>query len=87
MHAIAAYEYQTLQVSVSQNIATVTLSRPQKKNALSFQMVDELIRVAGHISKDKSLRAVILKGSEGTFCAGIDLDLNNPKNQLYAMWG
>ncbi|WP_300472499.1 crotonase/enoyl-CoA hydratase family protein [uncultured Psychrobacter sp.] len=87
MHAIAAYEYQTLQVSVSQNIATVTLSRPQKKNALSFQMVDELIRVAGHISKDTSLRAVILKGSEGTFCAGIDLgDLNNPKNQLYAMW-
>lgn len=87
MHAIAAYEYQTIQVSVSQNILTVTLNRPQKKNALSFKMVDELIAVAGHINKDKSLRAVILNGSEGTFCAGIDLgDLNNPKNQFYAIW-
>ncbi len=87
MHAIAAYEYQTIQVSVSNDILTVTLNRPEKKNALSFKMVDELITVAAHISKDKSLRAVILNGSEGTFCAGIDLgDLNNPKNQVYAIW-
>ncbi len=87
MHAIAAHEYQTVQISVSQNIATVTLNRPQKKNALSFKMISELVAVAGHIAKDKSLRAVILKGAENTFCAGIDLgDLNNPKNQVYALW-
>ncbi len=87
MHAIAAYEYQTLQVSVTENIATITLNRPQKKNAMSFMMVDELISVATRISKDKTLRAVILHGAEGTFCAGIDLgDLNNPKNQAYALW-
>lgn len=87
MHAIAAYEYQTIQVSVSQNILTVTLNRPQKKNALSFKMIEELIAVAAHITKDKSLRAVILNGSGNTFCAGIDLgDLNNPKNQIFALW-
>ena len=87
MHAIAAYQYETLQVSVIENIATVTINRPQKKNAMSFKVVNELIAVAGHISKDKTLRAVILNGAEGTFCAGIDLgDLNQPKNQAFAFW-
>lgn len=87
MHAIAAYQYETLQVSVTENIATVTINRPQKKNAMSFKVVDELIAAAGHISKDKTLRAVILNGAERTFCAGIDLgDLNHPKNQAYAFW-
>ena len=87
MHAITAYQYKTLQVSVTENIATVTINRPEKKNAMSFKVVDELIAAAGHISKDKTLRAVILNGAEGTFCAGIDLgDLNHPKNQAYAFW-
>lgn len=87
MHAIVAYEYRNLHVSVSQNVLTVTLNRPKKKNALSFKMIDELITVANFIAKDKSLRAVILKGAEETFCAGIDLeDLNNPKNQIFAIW-
>jgi enoyl-CoA hydratase/carnithine racemase len=87
MHAIAAYQYKTLQVSVTENILTVTLNRPQKKNAMSFQVVQELIAVAQRLSKDKRLRAVILNGAEGTFCAGIDLgDLNHPKNQAFALW-
>lgn len=87
MHAVASYQYQTLQVTVNQAILTVTLNRPQKKNAMSFAMMAELIAVATKISKDKALRAVIIKGAEGTFCAGIDLsDLNQPKNQAYALW-
>lgn len=87
MHAIATYQYQTLQVSVTDHIATVTINRPQKKNAMSFQVVNELIAVARRISKDKTLRAVILNGAEGVFCAGIDLgDLNQPKNQAFAFW-
>ena len=87
MHAIAAYQYETLQVSVTDNIATVTINRPEKKNAMSFKVVEELIAVAERVSKDKALRAVILNGAEGTFCAGIDLgDLNHPKNQVFAFW-
>ncbi|MBP2279258.1 enoyl-CoA hydratase/carnithine racemase [Psychrobacter sp. PL15] len=87
MHAIAAYQYQTLQVSMTQDILTISLNRPQKKNAMSFEMMHELIAVAGRICKDKKLRAVIINGAEGTFCAGVDLsDLNQPKNQAYALW-
>lgn len=87
MHAVATYQYQTLQVKVSENILTVTLNRPKKKNAMSFVMMHELLAVAKHSRKDKALRAVIINGAEGTFCAGIDLsDLNQPKNQAYALW-
>lgn len=87
MHPITAHQYHALQVSVTEDIVTVTLNRPKKKNALSFELVNELVKVAERITADKTLRAVILNGAEGTFCAGIDLgDLNNPKNQVYAFW-
>lgn len=87
MNAIATYQYETLQVSMTDNILTVTLNRPHKKNAMSFKVVKELIAVAESIGKDKTIRAVILNGAEGTFCAGIDLgDLNHPKNQAFAVW-
>lgn len=87
MHAVATYQYRTLQVNVIEHILTVTLNRPKKKNAMSFEMMRELIAVAEHVNKDKRLRAVIIDGAEETFCAGIDLgDLNQPKNQAYALW-
>ena len=87
MHAIAAYQYQTIQVSIAQDILTVTLNRPHKKNAMSFEMMQELIAAAARITKDKTLRAVIIHGADATFCAGIDLgDLNQTKNQAYALW-
>ncbi|WP_352336734.1 crotonase/enoyl-CoA hydratase family protein [Psychrobacter sp. 16-MNA-CIBAN-0192] len=87
MHAVATYQYHTLQVSITKAILTVTLNRPHKKNAMSFEMMQELIAVAMRISKDKTLRAVIINGAGETFCSGIDLgDLNQPKNQAYALW-
>lgn len=82
MHSIATYQYRTLQVSIAQDILTITLNRPQKKNAMSFEMMHELIAAAARISADKTLRAVIINGAENTFCAGIDLgDLNQPKTK------
>ena len=87
MHAVASYQYHTLQVSISEDILTITLNRPHKKNAMSFEMMHELLAVAARITKDKTLRAVIINGAGETFCAGIDLsDLNQPKNQAYALW-
>ncbi|TXD97124.1 crotonase/enoyl-CoA hydratase family protein [Psychrobacter frigidicola] len=87
MHAVATLQYRTLQVSITDNILTVTLNRAHKKNAMSFEMMHELIKVATQVSKDKKLRAIIINGAGNTFCAGIDLgDLNQPKNQAYALW-
>ncbi|HBL97868.1 MAG TPA: enoyl-CoA hydratase, partial [Psychrobacter sp.] len=39
MNVVASYQYETLQVHVVDNILTVTLNRPNKKNAMSFQVI------------------------------------------------
>ncbi len=68
-------------------IATVSLNRPDKRNAMSFALLRELIAVARRIRADKSIRVVILAGAGSSFSAGIDLkDLNNPRNGLLAAW-
>jgi len=68
-------------------IATVSLNRPDKRNAMSFALLKELVNTANKIKKDRSIRCVILTGEAQVFSAGIDLsDLNNPKNTAYAAW-
>lgn len=87
MSKLSQINFQTLIISYQQEIVTVRLNRPDKKNAMNFQMVNELIEVGKHIGQDKQVRAVILTGSEQSFCSGLDLgDLNNPKNQAFALW-
>ncbi|XID74641.1 crotonase/enoyl-CoA hydratase family protein [Alkanindiges sp. WGS2144] len=68
-------------------IAHVQLNRPEKRNAMSFALLHELVKTAKHIKKDKDIRVVVLSGQGEAFSAGIDLsDLNNPKNMAYASW-
>ncbi|KAA1155742.1 crotonase/enoyl-CoA hydratase family protein [Pseudoalteromonas fuliginea] len=54
-------------------IATVTLSRAKKQNALSFQMFVELNKAIKSIKRDRSIRAVVIKGDGEHFCAGLDI--------------
>ncbi len=51
----------------------VTLNRPAAKNAMTFAMVREMTAVFTAIADDRSLRAVILRGADGNFCAGGDI--------------
>ena len=56
------------------DIATLTLNRPEKKNSLTPDLVDELIRAFAHLCTDETIRAVILRGAGGqAFCAGYDI--------------
>ncbi|WP_165726500.1 crotonase/enoyl-CoA hydratase family protein [Pseudoalteromonas sp. SA25] len=54
-------------------IATVTLSRAKKQNALSFEMFVELNKAIKNIKRDRSIRAVVIKGDGEHFCAGLDI--------------
>lgn len=68
-------------------VAYVTLNRPDKRNALSFAMLQQLVEIAKQLKSNRQVRCVILQGSSGVFSAGIDLgDLNNGKKALYAAW-
>tara|TARA_R110002110_G_scaffold303525_1_gene517628 strand:+ start:51125 stop:51934 length:810 start_codon:yes stop_codon:yes gene_type:complete len=55
------------------SVLTIWLNRPEAKNALSAEMVDELEAVLDAIAGDRNLRTLILRGKGGTFCAGGDI--------------
>jgi enoyl-CoA hydratase len=66
--------YEQLLYNVSGGIATVTLNRPEQRNALSGQLLGELVDAMKHARDDEDVRAVVLTGAgEKVFCAGADL--------------
>ena len=64
---------ETLLYRVEDGIATVTLNRPEKLNAFTARMRDELIAVFDETDADDAVRAVIVTGAGRAFCAGADL--------------
>ena len=67
-------DYQTLTFDVADNIATITLNRPDAANALNAPMADELLDVSIACSTRNDVRAVIITGSGKLFCGGGDLN-------------
>lgn len=51
----------------------ITLNRPDSRNAMSLAMVDELLAVFDAVEADTALRALVLRGASGHFCAGGDI--------------
>jgi len=66
-------KFQTLELAHDSGIATITLNRPEKRNALSFQLVDEMLAALDEIEKSDAA-VVVLTGAGKAFCAGLDLD-------------
>ena len=65
--------YETIRVEdAGEGIATITLARPEVRNAVSPQMIDELREAVGDLARERTLRAVVLRGDAGTFCSGGD---------------
>ena len=64
---------ETLIVQQHGAVLHVTLNRPEQRNAMSAQMLNELIEVFAQIKDDLSIRAVVLRGAGGHFCAGGDI--------------
>jgi enoyl-CoA hydratase/carnithine racemase len=62
-----------IKISRENDIAVVTLNRPEKRNALSLQMMRELDAGLAAIARDSQTRVVILRGEGPAFCAGHDL--------------
>ncbi|UXA19198.1 enoyl-CoA hydratase/isomerase family protein [Mycobacterium sp. SMC-4] len=60
------------------DIAVLTLNRPDKLNALSFQLVEELHRALDELGADNTCRVVVLTGAGRGFCSGLDLSAPNP---------
>src|SRR5579864_5316631 len=65
--------FQTIQLDYESRVATITLNRPEKRNALSLMMLDEIVAALDEIAGSESL-VVIVTGAGKAFCAGMDLD-------------
>lgn len=60
-------------VEVADAVATVTLNRPDARNALSRDLLRELPRAVAEVDADPEVAAIVLTGADPVFCAGLDL--------------
>ena len=60
-------------ITEEDQVAIVTLSRPEKRNALDLAMIEAIVEAGEEIAKRKDIRAVVLTGNGEAFCAGLDL--------------
>ena len=65
--------YQTISTSLERGCFTVTLQRPERLNALSAQMLAEILRALDEADADDEVRVVLFTGAGRAFCAGADL--------------
>jgi len=66
-------KFQTLELAYATGIAIITLNGPEKRNALNYQLLDELLRALDEIEPSDAL-VMILTGAGKAFCAGMDLE-------------
>jgi len=75
-----AATFRDLTVTREDHLAIVTLNRPQRRNALSLELMQELIRCLDEIGRNLEIRAVILAAAGKVFCSGHDLSEMTGRN-------
>src|SRR3954470_20595616 len=58
---------------LERGLLTITMNRPDRRNALNVEMTEGLVAAARRAAADHEVRAVLLKGAGGTFCVGGDV--------------
>ena len=66
-------EYKTIQLAYDGGVATLTLNRPEKRNAISFELIDDLLRALNDVVKSDAI-VLIVTGAGKAFSSGMDLD-------------
>ena len=65
--------YNTIQLAYDGGTATITLNRPEKRNAISFELIDDLLRALDEVAKSEAI-VLIVTGAGTAFCSGMDLE-------------
>jgi len=75
-------DYETIAVALDGPVATVTLNRPEARNAMSHQMVEDMLAYFQSIRDNRDIRVVIIRAAGKTFCAGGDVrNLSTPRTE------
>jgi methylglutaconyl-CoA hydratase len=67
------HSFSTLLLTYDGPIATITLNRPEKRNAISYELVEEVLAALHEVQKSP-LNILVLSGAGAAFCSGMDLD-------------
>ncbi|MBL0716306.1 MAG: enoyl-CoA hydratase/isomerase family protein, partial [Desulfosarcina sp.] len=67
--------FETIVLAKEGHLATLTLNRPDKSNAINRKMMEELVEAIENVAKDDEVRALVLTGAGKHFCAGADFDI------------
>ena len=78
--------YEALTLEIADDLATVTLNRPEKLNALDATLRRETLEVCAQLKNDDDVRAVIFTGAGRGFCSGADLTAPRPENPPPPSW-
>jgi enoyl-CoA hydratase/carnithine racemase len=62
-----------VRIEIADHVAVVTLTRPEKHNALDVAMFDQIIAAAERLQTEPAVRAVVLHGEGPSFCSGLDV--------------
>lgn len=62
-----------IQLTTESGVATLTLNRPEKRNAISDDMRQQMMEALNRVAQDKSIRALVVTGNGKGFCAGGDV--------------
>src|SRR5215831_16651490 len=65
--------FTTVQLAYEGGVATLTLNRPEKRNAISFELIDDLLRALDEVAKSDAV-ILIVTGAGKAFCSGMDLE-------------
>lgn len=75
-------KYDTMDFETIDNIARITLNRPERLNSFDIKLGEELLHVLQQIKKQNQVRAVVIKGTGKGFCGGGDVkEMHNAKNK------
>jgi 2-(1,2-epoxy-1,2-dihydrophenyl)acetyl-CoA isomerase len=79
-------DYQNILYQTNNGVATITLNRPERLNAITNELITEAITALKTANKDSNVRAIVLTGAGRGFCAGQDIEAfsgERPDNYIY----
>ena len=80
--------FQATKIDIEENVLTITLNRPEKKNALNNVMMNEICYALSYAKQERKIRVVVIAAEGDVFCAGADLRREKAANgdELYTRY-
>ncbi|MEC9226923.1 MAG: enoyl-CoA hydratase-related protein [Pseudomonadota bacterium] len=80
--SLEGLNFQATKLNIANNVLTLTLNRPEKKNALNNVMMNEINYALAYAKQERSIRVVIIAAEGDVFCAGADLNRKQEESNV-----